>query len=173
MNGLMMQQPLLISSLLTHAERHHGEQEIVSRRVARGLGLRGGRSGLDLGRLFRLGLLGRPTGALVVGVGQPGEEGLLLYPHHRRCGGASLVSLSLDRRPVDFQTASESLDGGEEPLLEPDDEKASGGLGATGGGGEARLPRRAVLVEEAGEDQLGRVVRETVDRDAHERFCSH
>ena len=33
MNGLMMQQPLLISSLLTHAERHHGEQEIVSRRV--------------------------------------------------------------------------------------------------------------------------------------------
>jgi fatty-acyl-CoA synthase len=33
MNGLMMQQPLLISMLLTHAERHHGEQEIVSRRV--------------------------------------------------------------------------------------------------------------------------------------------
>ena len=33
MNGLMMQQSLLISSLLTHAERHHGEQEIVSRRV--------------------------------------------------------------------------------------------------------------------------------------------
>jgi fatty-acyl-CoA synthase len=29
----MMQQPLLISSLLTHAERHHGEREIVSRRV--------------------------------------------------------------------------------------------------------------------------------------------
>jgi fatty-acyl-CoA synthase len=33
MNGLMMQQPLLISSLLTHAERHHGDQEVVSRRV--------------------------------------------------------------------------------------------------------------------------------------------
>jgi fatty-acyl-CoA synthase len=29
----MMQQPLLISSLLVHAERHHGEQEVVSRRV--------------------------------------------------------------------------------------------------------------------------------------------
>lgn len=29
----MMQQPLLIASLLTHAERHHGGQEIVSRRV--------------------------------------------------------------------------------------------------------------------------------------------
>ena len=33
MNGQMMQQPLLISSLLRHAERHHGEQRIVSRRV--------------------------------------------------------------------------------------------------------------------------------------------
>jgi fatty-acyl-CoA synthase len=33
MNGQMMQQPLLISSLITHAERHHGDQEIVSRRV--------------------------------------------------------------------------------------------------------------------------------------------
>ena len=31
--GLMMQQPLLISSLLVHADRHHGEQQIVSRRV--------------------------------------------------------------------------------------------------------------------------------------------
>jgi fatty-acyl-CoA synthase len=29
----MMQQPLLISTLLTHAERHHSEQEVVSRRV--------------------------------------------------------------------------------------------------------------------------------------------
>jgi 3-(methylthio)propionyl---CoA ligase len=33
MLGLMQQQPLLISNLLVHAERHHGEQEIVSRRV--------------------------------------------------------------------------------------------------------------------------------------------
>ena len=33
MNGQMMQQPLLISSLLVHAERHHGDQQIVSRRV--------------------------------------------------------------------------------------------------------------------------------------------
>ncbi len=33
MFGSMMQQPLLISSLLVHAERHHGEQEVVSRRV--------------------------------------------------------------------------------------------------------------------------------------------
>jgi fatty-acyl-CoA synthase len=33
MNGLMQHHPLLISSLLVHAERHHGDQEIVSRRV--------------------------------------------------------------------------------------------------------------------------------------------
>ncbi|HSV82873.1 MAG TPA: 3-(methylthio)propionyl-CoA ligase [Ramlibacter sp.] len=33
MNGQMMQLPLLISSLLVHAERHHGNQQVVSRRV--------------------------------------------------------------------------------------------------------------------------------------------
>ena len=33
MNAIMMQQPLLISTLLTHAERNHGDQEIVLRRV--------------------------------------------------------------------------------------------------------------------------------------------
>ncbi len=33
MNGLMQQQPLLISSFLVHAERHHAEREVVSRRV--------------------------------------------------------------------------------------------------------------------------------------------
>ena len=33
MNGLMMQRSLLVSSLLLHAERHHGAQQIVSRRV--------------------------------------------------------------------------------------------------------------------------------------------
>ncbi|HEY5856298.1 MAG TPA: 3-(methylthio)propionyl-CoA ligase [Aldersonia sp.] len=33
MNGLMMRQPLLVSSLLEHAERHHGRQQVVSRRV--------------------------------------------------------------------------------------------------------------------------------------------
>ena len=33
MLGQMMQQPLLIASLLVHAERHHASQEIVSRRV--------------------------------------------------------------------------------------------------------------------------------------------
>jgi fatty-acyl-CoA synthase len=31
--GMMQSQPLLVSSLLVHAERHHGDREIVSRRV--------------------------------------------------------------------------------------------------------------------------------------------
>jgi len=33
MNGLMMEMPLLVSSLIRHADRHHGSAEIVSRRV--------------------------------------------------------------------------------------------------------------------------------------------
>ncbi len=33
MLGQMMQQPLLIASLITHAERHHADREVVSRRV--------------------------------------------------------------------------------------------------------------------------------------------
>ena len=33
LQGLMMQTPLLISSLIEHAERHHGDVEVVSRRV--------------------------------------------------------------------------------------------------------------------------------------------
>ena len=32
-NGMMMQSALMISSLIVHAERHHGDTEIVSRRV--------------------------------------------------------------------------------------------------------------------------------------------
>ena len=31
--GRMMEMPLLVSSLLVHAARHHGTTEIVSRRV--------------------------------------------------------------------------------------------------------------------------------------------
>jgi 3-(methylthio)propionyl---CoA ligase len=33
MHGLMMEMPLLISSILEHAARHHGDTEIVSRRI--------------------------------------------------------------------------------------------------------------------------------------------
>ncbi len=33
MNGLMMDMPLLISDLIRHADRHHGDAEIVSKRV--------------------------------------------------------------------------------------------------------------------------------------------
>ena len=37
MDRLMQQQPLLVSSLLVHAERHHGNQEIVTRLVEGGI----------------------------------------------------------------------------------------------------------------------------------------
>src|SRR6185436_18237892 len=37
MQGLMMDQPLLISGLIRHAERHHGATEIVSKTVEGGL----------------------------------------------------------------------------------------------------------------------------------------
>ena len=33
LHGLMMQMPLMISSLIEHADRHHGDTEVVSRRV--------------------------------------------------------------------------------------------------------------------------------------------
>ena len=33
MLGLMQQMPLNISALIVHAEKHHGDTEIVSRRV--------------------------------------------------------------------------------------------------------------------------------------------
>ena len=33
LQGLMMDMPLLISSLIAHADRHHGDTEIVSRTV--------------------------------------------------------------------------------------------------------------------------------------------
>ena len=37
MQGLMMDQPLLISGLIRHAERHHGATEIVSKTIEGGL----------------------------------------------------------------------------------------------------------------------------------------
>ena len=37
MQGLMMDMPLLISSLIRHAERYHGDTEIVSRLVEGGI----------------------------------------------------------------------------------------------------------------------------------------
>ena len=59
MNGQMMRMPLQIASLLVHAERHHGEQEVVSRRVEgdihrityRALAARARRLAKALGRL--------------------------------------------------------------------------------------------------------------------------
>jgi 3-(methylthio)propionyl---CoA ligase len=76
MNGLMMQQPLLISSLLVHAERHHGEQEIVSRRVEGDIHRQTFR---DLARRSRC--MAKALAALGV---QPGDRvGTLAWNGHR------------------------------------------------------------------------------------------
>jgi 3-(methylthio)propionyl---CoA ligase len=76
MLGQMMQQPLLISMLLVHAERHHPEQEIVSRRVEG-----------DLHRLTYTGLAerARRMAKAVIALGvQPGERvGTLAWNGHR------------------------------------------------------------------------------------------
>ena len=37
MHGLMMNMPLMISSLIRHADRYHGDTEIVSRLVEGGI----------------------------------------------------------------------------------------------------------------------------------------
>jgi len=76
MLGQMMQMPLLISSLLVHAERHHGEQEIVSRRVEADLHRQTYR---DLARRSRQ--LARAMARLGVGFGD--RVGTLAWNTHR------------------------------------------------------------------------------------------
>ena len=51
MLGLMQNQQLLISSLIEFADRHHGEGEIVSRRVEVALGSGGARGYAHIGAL--------------------------------------------------------------------------------------------------------------------------
>ena len=76
LNGLMMQMPLLISSLLIHAERNHPSQQIVSRRVEGDIHKMTYR---DLAKRARCGanMLGQ------LGV-QPGQRvATLAWNHHR------------------------------------------------------------------------------------------
>ncbi len=76
MNGLMMDRPLLISSLLVHAEGQHGEREIVSRRVEGDIHRM---TYKDLGRRARQ--LARAVAALGV---KPGDRvGTLAWNGHR------------------------------------------------------------------------------------------
>ncbi len=81
MFGSMLQQPLLVSSLLTHAERHHGEQEIVSRRVEGDLHRYTFRELAARTRRLANGLaaLGVPRGARVATLAWNGHRHLELY----------------------------------------------------------------------------------------------
>jgi 3-(methylthio)propionyl---CoA ligase len=76
MFGLMQQQPLLISSLLVHAERHHGDREVVSRRVEGDIHRQTYR---DLGRRSRQ--LAKAMARLGVGFGD--RVGTLAWNTHR------------------------------------------------------------------------------------------
>ena len=76
MNGLMMPQQLLISSLLTHAERNYPEQQIVSRRVEGDIHRMSFRA---LGKRSR-----RMANALAaLGVEQGQRVGTMAWNHHR------------------------------------------------------------------------------------------
>ena len=106
MNGLMMQQPLLISTLLTHAERHHGTQQVVSRRVEgdvhrytyRELGARArsmanalSAQGIRFGdRVATLAWNGYRHMELYYAVSGSGAVALLHIRHHRKPEGSTL-----------------------------------------------------------------------------------
>ena len=81
MNGLMMQQPLLISSLLQHAETQHGDQEIISRRVEGDLHRTTYRELATRARRMANALvaLGVPTGARVATLAWNGYRHMELY----------------------------------------------------------------------------------------------
>ena len=97
MLGQMMSQPLLISGLLVHAERHHGGREIVSRRVEGDIHRMTYR---DLARRSRqmanaLGTLGLPPAARVGTLAWNGYRHMELY---YAASGSGLVLHTLNPR---------------------------------------------------------------------------
>ena len=78
MLGQMQQQPLLISSLIDFAERHHGDGEIVSRRVEG-----------DIHRCTYRDIaqhIGRPTATRAVGAAIGKNPHSIVVPCHRVLG---------------------------------------------------------------------------------------
>ena len=68
---------------------------------------------------------------------------------------------------MDLEAAGKRLDRREKALLQPDDEEPCSRLRPARRARETLLPRGAVLVEEAGERKLRRVVGKAVDNDAY------
>ena len=129
MNGSMMQQPLLISSLLTHAERHHGEQEVVSRRVEGDLHRNTYR---ELAARSRR--MANALAALGIALRRPRRHaGLERLPPH----GAVLRGVGLGRGAAHAEPAPASRPGGLDrrpcrrpgPVLRPDLPAAGRGRG--------------------------------------------
>src|SRR5439155_6348680 len=143
--------------------------ERLSGGVSGRVGLGRGGDGLDLGSLLGLKLLPRPVAAFVVRVRRGGKELPFVVATVHRFGGdcAPLLPLSLDCRPVDLEAACKGLDRREKTLLQPHDEEPRSSLRPARRAREALLPRATVLVEEAGEHELGRVIRKPVDDNAH------
>jgi hypothetical protein len=133
------------------------------------VGLRRSGYSLDLGSLLGLELLRRPLCALVIGIGRGGEEFCFPVSRLRRIGSlcAPLLPLPLHSYPVDLEAARKRLNRGEEALLQANDKQPRGCLRPARRAGEAFLARRAVLIEEAGQHEIGRFFREAVDHEAH------
>ena len=127
----------------------------------------GVREAFGLGGFLGLHLLVRPLGAIIVRIRCSGEEFVL---GRRLFGGFLVVSrpVAFHRLTMHLQAAGERLDGGQQALLQADDQQAGGGLRPFRRLGVALFAGRAVLVEQPGKDQLGRVVRQTVDADGHD-----
>jgi fatty-acyl-CoA synthase len=104
LHGLMMQTPLLISSLIQHADRHHPDGEIVSRRVEGDIHRTTYR---DLHRRARrlanaLSALGIPAGARVATLAWNGYRHLELY---FAVSGSGAVLHTLNPRLIGEQIA--------------------------------------------------------------------
>ena len=96
MNGLMMQESLLISSLLAHAERHLADQHVVSRRVEGDIHLVVDAAGHELpwdGKTSR-GLLVRGAWVAAQYLGDEGGDPLL------QSGGEWIGSIDLENNAM-------------------------------------------------------------------------
>ena len=145
-------------------------------RVAGCIGLGSGVEGGDLRGLLRFTLVVGLPGAFVVGVRRAREQAGACdsAPRNRQPTGCFRLAgrrphplpLLPHRRPMPREGDGERLDGREQLLLQAHHEQGGGRPGARRPGLQPLLPQAAVLVEEAGEDELRRVLRQAVDDDA-------
>ena len=116
----------------------------------------GGR--FDLGFLLGLDLLFGEGGPIVVVVGALGEEpGRCRFRLGSRWPGLCLLPVLFDRPAVHAERAGKRLDRGEQALLETRDQQGGGRLLFLGLARQTGFAEFAVLIEQLGQAQLGRV----------------